>query len=184
MKPIHLLAILYLLTAVWLQTADAYKLAKLSQHNFVSSLFSGIRNEIEMNTVLFVEAGFGCDQHGQNSTKAVLRACRNAIEFNSLPALRNLIPGGKQNMVRKMCKLRWTQNYDKITIQIVKVKIAVPAPETVDIDQIYAIFPYGKVLVPEVIDGGMRASSGIALPEFGDTNDDMIIAVAVISVGY
>lgn len=31
-------------------------------------------------TVLFVECGFGCDQHGQTATKAAVRACRNAIE--------------------------------------------------------------------------------------------------------
>jgi hypothetical protein len=30
----------------------------------------------------------------------------------------------------------------------------------------------------------MRAQSGIALAEMGDKNDDMIIAVAVITVGY
>ena len=32
--------------------------------------------------------------------------------------------------------------------------------------------------------GGMKASSGIALPELGDKNDDMYIAVAVITLGY
>jgi uncharacterized protein (TIGR02058 family) len=30
----------------------------------------------------------------------------------------------------------------------------------------------------------MRAQSGIALAEMGDKNDDMIIAVAVVTVGY
>jgi uncharacterized protein (TIGR02058 family) len=32
--------------------------------------------------------------------------------------------------------------------------------------------------------GGMRASSGIAIAELGDKNDDMIIAVACVTVGY
>ena len=32
--------------------------------------------------------------------------------------------------------------------------------------------------------GGMKASSGIALPELGDKNDDMYIAVAVVTLGY
>ena len=31
---------------------------------------------IGQNKILFVETGFGCDQHGQNSTKAAVRACR------------------------------------------------------------------------------------------------------------
>lgn len=32
-----------------------------------------------MKEVLFVEVGFGSDQHGQDATKAAVRACRNAI---------------------------------------------------------------------------------------------------------
>jgi uncharacterized protein (TIGR02058 family) len=32
-----------------------------------------------MEHVLFVEVGFGSDQHGQDATKAAVRACRNAI---------------------------------------------------------------------------------------------------------
>ena len=42
-----------------------------------------VRNVLYMNSpnikqtkVLFVETGFGCDQHGQSSTKAAVRACR------------------------------------------------------------------------------------------------------------
>eukprot|EP01038_Epipyxis_sp_PR26KG_P004491 gene4491-6347_t len=118
-----------------------------------------------MKKVLFVEAGFGCDQHGQNATKAAIRACRNAIEFNSLPSIRDIIPGGKQNMV-------------------VRVQIAVPEPESVDENAILQVFPYGKLLPPEIGLGGMNASSGIALPELGDKNDNMYIAVAVITIGY
>ena len=39
-------------------------------------------------TILFVECGFGCDQHGQTATKAAVRACRNvrATCFRSEPA--------------------------------------------------------------------------------------------------
>ena len=44
--------------------------------------------------VLFVECGFGNDSHGQSSTKAAVRACRNAIEFNSIPSIKRLVPGG------------------------------------------------------------------------------------------
>ena len=34
--------------------------------------------------VLFVEMGWGADQHGQNATKACVRAARNAIESNTV----------------------------------------------------------------------------------------------------
>ena len=66
---------------------------------------------------------------------------------------------------------------------ILKVQIAVPDPTTVDVSQILKVFPYGKI-VTSVIDGGMRANSGIVLKEMGDRNDDMIIAVAAVYVGY
>ena len=47
---------------------------------------------------LFVECGFGNDSHGQNATKAAVRACRNAIEFNSIPSIGALVPGGYDGM--------------------------------------------------------------------------------------
>ena len=34
--------------------------------------------------VLFIEMGWGADQHGQNATKACVRAARNAIEFSTV----------------------------------------------------------------------------------------------------
>jgi uncharacterized protein (TIGR02058 family) len=120
---------------------------------------------LPMEKILFVEAGFGCDQHGQDSTKAAVRACRNAIEFNSIPCIRSIVPGGRENM-------------------ILRVQIAVPFPETVDEEAIKKVFPYGKFLPIEISRGGMLASSGIALPELGDKNDMMHIAVAVITIGY
>ena len=150
-----------------------------------------------MEQVLFVECGFGCDQHGQNATKAVVRACRSAIEFNSIPSIRRLVPGGYENM-----KLH--------------VQVGVPAPaEQVDLSAVAAVFPYGQLLPIQIEQGGLRAHSGIALPEMGDANDDvspsirtptwllarptcpesdsdasglapaqMIIAVACVTVGY
>mmetsp|Transcript_5927 Transcript_5927/g.10367 ORF Transcript_5927/g.10367 Transcript_5927/m.10367 type:complete len:187 (+) Transcript_5927:61-621(+) len=119
-----------------------------------------------MENVLFIEVGFGNDQHGQNPTKAVVRACRNAIEFNSIPSIRRIVPGGYENM-----KLR--------------IQIAVPVePEEIDESQIKAVFPYGQILPIEYQKGGMLASSGVALEAMGDTNDQMIIAIACVTVGY
>jgi len=43
--------------------------------------------------LLFVEMGVGYDQHGQDITAAAVRACKDAISSNSIPAFR----GGTQN---------------------------------------------------------------------------------------
>ena len=59
-----------------------------------------------MAHVLFIETGFGADQHGQNATKAAVRACRNAIEFNSIPSIAALIPGGYERMALRGESLR------------------------------------------------------------------------------
>ena len=44
--------------------------------------------------VIFIETGCGTDQHGQDLTKACVRACKDAISWNSIPSLERLIPGG------------------------------------------------------------------------------------------
>lgn len=90
--------------------------------------------------------GFGADQHGQNVTKAAVRACRNAIEFNSIPSIAALIPGG----------------YDRMAL---RVSLAVPPAYAagVDIAQVKRVFPYGKCDV-EIVAGGAVFTSGIALP--------------------
>ena len=116
--------------------------------------------------ILFVECGMGCDQHGQTATKAAVRACRNAIEFNSLPQIRKLVPGGYEGM-----KLH--------------VQLGVPQTYMSDIDEeaVKAVFPYGDCKI-DVEVGGLLADSGIALEAMGDKNRDMIIAVACVTVGY
>jgi Conserved hypothetical protein (Lin0512_fam) len=40
------------------------------------------------------------------------------------------------------------------------------AQDSVDVEQVKAVFPYGSVHV-EVVEGGLRASSGIAIAELG-----------------
>jgi hypothetical protein len=50
------------------------------------------RERISNDNIFFIELGFGNDSHGQSSTKAAVRACRNAIEFNSIPSIKRLIP--------------------------------------------------------------------------------------------
>jgi uncharacterized protein (TIGR02058 family) len=121
-----------------------------------------------MSKVLFVEVGMGADQHGQDATKAAVRACRNAIEFNSIPSIREIVPGG----------------YDAMKLHI---QLGVPKSMVgkVDLQKVKAVFPYGNIVEPvDVGVGGLLAKSGIAIPEMGDTNDYFVIAVASITVGY
>ena len=116
--------------------------------------------------ILFVECGFGSDQHGQTATKAAVRACRNAIEFNSLPRIGKLVPGG----------------YDGMRLH---VQLGVPEAyrNDVDFEAVKAVFPYGDCRI-DVEAGGLLADSGIALEAMGDKNRDWIIAVACVTVGY
>ena len=115
---------------------------------------------------LFVECGMGCDQHGQQATRAATRACRSAIEFNSLPAMRRLVPGGYSGMK-------------------VHVQLSVPAVHTATIDRaaVAAVFPYGEVRV-DVEPGGLVSDSGVALEAMGDQNSDMVLVVACVTVGF
>ena len=64
----------------------------------------------KMTNLLFVQMGFGVDQHGNDgsggsgggATKAAVRAVRNAIEFNSIPGAIEAIPGGRSEMLIKV----------------------------------------------------------------------------------
>ena len=115
--------------------------------------------------VLFSECGFVADQHGQCATKAATRACRNAIEFNSIPSIRELVPGGYENMK-------------------IHVHLGVPEGFDVDASSVRAVFPYGEVTQVEVVPGGLRTRSWIAIPAQGDDGDDFVVCVANVSVGY
>jgi uncharacterized protein (TIGR02058 family) len=116
--------------------------------------------------ILFVECGFGADAHGQNSTKAAVRACRNAIEFNQIPSISDIVPGGRDNM-----KL--------------DVLLAVPLTyqDGLDLNVIRACFPYGQVRF-QIQDGGMVATNGKAIASMGDKNEDMVIVCTAVTVGY
>ena len=116
--------------------------------------------------VLFVEMGWGADQHGQNATKACVRAARNAIEFNSIPSIRALVPNGYEGM---------------------KLAVDIAVPETyhehIDVDAVEAVFPYGAVSI-QLQPGGAEFSSGIAIPAMGDRGDALVVALCCVTVGY
>ena len=95
-----------------------------------------------------------------------VRACRNAIEFNQIPGLGVIVPGGRDNM-----KL--------------DVLLAVPPlyQDSLDLESVRRCFPYGQIKF-QIQDGGMVAQSGKAIAELGDTNEDMIIVCVAVTVGY
>eukprot|EP00804_Cyclotella_cryptica_P031208 CCRYP_020312-RA/>CCRYP_020312-RA protein AED:0.08 eAED:0.08 QI:173/0/0.5/1/0/0.5/2/263/138 len=109
----------------------------------------------------------GNDSHGQSSTKAAVRACRNSIEFNSIPSIQRLIPDG---------------GYEKLKLDVL---LAVPPKyqSGLDLDEVAKVFPYGNVRF-ELQDGGMVAPSGIAIERLGDVNDDMVVVCASVTVGH
>ncbi|KAB1222036.1 hypothetical protein CJ030_MR2G017946 [Morella rubra] len=119
--------------------------------------------------LLFVEMGVGYDQHGQDITAAAMRACRDAISSNSIPAFRRgSIPG---------------VSFDEMKLQIT---LGVPhsLQQSLDIERVKSVFPYGKIVKVEVVDGGLICSSGVYVEEMGDKNDDCYIVNAAVYVGY
>ena len=95
-----------------------------------------------MTQPMFIELGMGVDLHGQDATKAAVRAVRDAIGRNYLPGVRRMLegPGGRM---------------------LVHVRLGVPAGiEPPDIDAVRATFPYGEVSV-EVAPGGMLVPDGL-----------------------
>lgn len=119
-----------------------------------------------METILFIETGTGIDVHGQDVNVAAERAVTDAIHSNSLPGIREILPGG---------------NLEKMKV---KVKLALPKDlEQLDKSKIKKLIPYGLVTV-EVMTGGMATTSGIVLEEHDDKNDLMYIVIAVIEIGY
>ena len=111
-----------------------------------------------MDTVLFIELGMGADLHGQDPTKAAVRAVRDAIGRNYLPGMRALVENDPSRMK-------------------VNVRVGVPTePEAVDRDAIRAVLPYSEVAV-EVVRGGLLTPGRTA------DQDSILVAVVAIEVG-
>ena len=117
--------------------------------------------------VFFVELGMGVDLHGQDLTVAAMRACRNAIERNSLPGLTHVLPNGDRRHMRV-----------RVTLGVPELADAAP----VDLERVKQVFPYGQVSI-RIVPGGLLASSGVVLPEKGDRTDEIIMVCAAVEVG-
>ena len=111
-----------------------------------------------------VELGTGVDLHGQDPTKAAVRAVRDAFQHISLPGLRAV--GGVT---------------DVSTVRI-DVRIGSP-PEAgeVDVEAVRTQFPFGQVEVT-VQPGGLICPGEAFRPEYGDREDSIVMANAAIFV--
>ncbi|MBD2138691.1 Lin0512 family protein [Anabaena sp. FACHB-1237] len=109
-----------------------------------------------------IEMGMGVDQHGQEPTIAAARAVRNAIANNALIGIMEIVGLTDPNDM------------------IVEVKVAVPYPEQVREKEVLDVLPFGKkTLILE--NGGMKID-GLAIASLKDKNDEMLIAVAAVTV--
>ena len=139
------------------------------------------RQGSHITNLLFVQMGFGVDQHGNDgsggsgggATKAAVRAVRNAIEFNSIPGAIEAIPGGRSEM-------------------LIKVKLGIPLkreedssePMDVNLNDVAKVFPYGRLLPIEVVVGGLTLYTGRIVRELGDKDDLAVCVAASVSIGY
>lgn len=138
-----------------------------------------VNGNVPLTNLLFVQVGFGVDQHGRSddATKAAIRAVRNAIEFNSIPGVIEAVPGGRKEM-------------------LIQVKLGIPAtmnhvdetnsntPMSCDVLEVAKVFPYGKLLPMEIVVGGLSFPTGRIVEELGDTNDVAVCVAACVSIGY
>lgn len=119
-----------------------------------------------MEQTLFIQTGTGIDVHGQDVTKAAIRAVEDAIYSNSMPGIENSLPEGKLENMH------------------VTIKVAVPLDrEKLETDRIKEVIPYGTTNV-EVTEGGMATTSGIMLQDKNDSTDLMYMVNAAVEVGY
>ncbi|MBV8714970.1 MAG: Lin0512 family protein [Chloroflexi bacterium] len=99
---------------------------------------------------MVLEFGMGVDVHGQDCTKAARRAVFDAIRHSSLPLLGQIRERGGT--------------------MLVEVTVAVPEPDSVNLEEVKSELPHGEVTV-HAVPGGLRVP-----------NSDALIACASIHV--
>ena len=107
-----------------------------------------------MKKQMAIEIGMGTDLRGEDSTKAAVRAVKDALHRNAL-TVADALGFPKEAM-------------------IVEIRIGAPDPASVDAAAVAACAPYGRVSV-EAVEGGLRIPK-----EEGAT----IIANAIVSVSF
>ncbi|MFW5489023.1 MAG: Lin0512 family protein [Desulfovibrio sp.] len=109
-----------------------------------------------------IELGYGADLHGEDMTKAALRAVKDAMSRTCL------------------CGLVEVHGRDRFSGVHVHVEVAVPEPLQVDCDELVRAVPIGTVSA-QACQGGMRAK-GLEVECFGPGCSDIVCACAVLTV--
>lgn len=109
-----------------------------------------------------IEFGMGTDFHGQSVSKAAAKAVKDAISSSCL------------------CGLSEVLNMEDLNQVKVKVTVAVSRPAEVDTKLVAECLPIGSVEV-HAVDGGLHLP-GLYLPQFGDEDDSIEVAVAAVEV--
>lgn len=109
-----------------------------------------------------IELGYGVDLHGEDMTKAAVRAVRDAVSRICL------------------CGIVEVCGRDEFQGVFVHAEIAVPYPDDVDFDAVLSCIPIGETSL-NVTRGGMRVR-GIEVPCFAPGTSDIIMACAALTV--
>jgi len=109
-----------------------------------------------------IELGYGADLHGEDMTKAAVRAVKDAVSRSCL------------------CGILEICGRERFQGVYVDARIGVPKPEGVDHEAVLAAIPIG-VKTLEVVAGGMLAS-GLEVPCFGPGASNIVMACAVLTV--
>jgi len=110
-----------------------------------------------------IEIGMGIDQHGQDVTKASIKAVKDAMSRVCVVGLLELFELDFERDVK------------------VEVTVGVPYPEKVEIERVCEAIPLKCEKAIKVVNGGL-SGPGIALKEFGDKTDEILIALAFITL--
>ncbi len=112
-----------------------------------------------------IEFGMGIDFHGQDVTKAAVKAAKDAISKSCLVGLSEVCGFTQDNINENV---------------FVDVMVAVTRPEEVRTEEVSKCFPVGKVTV-KAVSGGLR-TEGLYFTKFGDKDDSIEVAVASVKV--
>lgn len=116
-----------------------------------------------MNLKRFVvEMGTGVDQHGQDVTKAAVRAVNDAISRVCLSGLGEIV------------------RLSSADEMLVEVLVACPNPQEVRKEEVLKALPFGAKQI-QVVEGGMLARVTFE-PRLGDKTDCAVVANAAITV--
>jgi uncharacterized protein (TIGR02058 family) len=121
---------------------------------------------IERNAFMkryIIEFGMGTDFHGQDVTRAAVKAVKDALSHSCLCGLEEI--------------LEIKNPKEEIHIH---VTVAVPRPEAVDTAAVAEALPVGTVDIKAVA-GGLH-TSGLYVPKFGDADDSIEAALACVEV--